>query len=264
MQPSSLEIDQRLQEIFSDASKRLRVIFFSALERWESDRVQWALSRLLPIQNNLKSNFQRRLNYRMTYEYISWMANIERTPELMNILEQLNPDNVIAGREVIRATWGVVHVNALENLIREWSFTANNAINGITQNLQWRLSEFTRLDIQTSIATNLAAWSWLQKSKDSLVDIIRGKGVGAFRDSAGRVRTLPRYSEMIVRTETARAFNTATINRGLEIGITKYKVNERPDACVICQPHRWKVYWNAIFPPYHPNCRWFITPVLPE
>ena len=71
---------------------------------------------------------------------------------------------------------------------------------------------------------------------------------------------------MLVRTETARAYNSGAINKGVEVGIEKYKVNERSDACPICQPHRDKVYdindSGVSFPPYHPNCRGFVSPVV--
>jgi hypothetical protein len=208
------------------------------------------------------------LNFKTVHEYLAWMANIEKTPALLEALSSLDIDNPQAWLEVISSVGWVTHAEAVRNLIREWTFSANNWINWVGQTMQWRLSEFTRFDIQTSLAKDLAAWSWLQKSKQNLIDIVRGKGVGAFRDSAWRVRTLPRYAEMITRTETARAFNTATVNRWLDLWITKFLVHERADACVICQPHRWKIYdvndWNALFPPYHPNCRWFLTPVLPD
>lgn len=77
-------------------------------------------------------------------------------------------------------------------------------------------------------------------------------------------------AERIARTESTRVFNTAAIDRYQRAGIKRYRVLEANDerTCRTCM-----LYHNRIFrfddpaaprPPFHPNCRGTVVPVIVE
>jgi len=64
---------------------------------------------------------------------------------------------------------------------------------------------------------------------------------------------------MLIRTETARAYNTGMINRALELGTSKFRIEESWNCCSICAQYNGKVVdinkGGYDLPPYHPSCR---------
>ena len=73
---------------------------------------------------------------------------------------------------------------------------------------------------------------------------------------------------MLIRTETARAYNTGVVNRSLQLGTTRFRIEESRNCCSICAPYNGKVVdiskGGYDLPPYHPNCRGTIVPVREE
>ena len=76
-----------------------------------------------------------------------------------------------------------------------------------------------------------------------------------------------RYVDMLTRTETAIANVQGTINRWIQVWLTKFRVIEHFDCCSnICSHYNGEVFdvskGMVNLPPYHPNCRGYIEAVI--
>ena len=73
---------------------------------------------------------------------------------------------------------------------------------------------------------------------------------------------------MLTRTETSIANIQGTINRAIQLWITKFRVVEQADCCELCSEYNWEVVdvtdGTVDLPPYHPNCRGYIIAVIGE
>lgn len=73
-------------------------------------------------------------------------------------------------------------------------------------------------------------------------------------------------ADRLVRTETAYAYNQASINQYKQEGLQKVKILVEPGACDICRDYNNKVYVLGTEPfiPAHPDCRCAYIPVVGE
>lgn len=87
---------------------------------------------------------------------------------------------------------------------------------------------------------------------------MRGGGIRAFIDRAGRAWRLESYSSMLVRTRTAEAYSTGTILRSQELGVHAFEVFDgMPSGHAPClEKNGWKVSarWAMDHRIEHPNC----------
>lgn len=99
--------------------------------------------------------------------------------------------------------------------------------------------------------------------------LLKGEGT---REIAARIRSVANMAksraDMIARTETIRAFNTAAEKRYKLAGVKKYQfiAAKEERTCMRCLSHDGKIYRfddaGAPKPPLHPRCRCTIVPVI--
>ncbi len=101
--------------------------------------------------------------------------------------------------------------------------------------------------------------------------LLRGESVKELTKRVQKVTDDAKWkAERIARTEATRVFNQAAIDRYQKVGVKKYKILEAGDerTCRTCM-----LYHNRIFrfdnqaspkPPFHPNCRGTVIPVIVE
>lgn len=95
---------------------------------------------------------------------------------------------------------------------------------------------------------------------------MRGGGIRAFIDASGRAWRLETYSEMLIRTRSAEAYNRASILRARELGVEVFEVFdgvEDDDACREANGMIVSAEWAAENELEHPNCRRAFGP-LPD
>lgn len=105
-------------------------------------------------------------------------------------------------------------------------------------------------------------------------------GVTGFVDRANKKWALDTYSEMVVRTTTREAVVQGQVLRMASHGVNVARVSMHASACKICQPYEGRLISldgsvtefqgvavgdaSVPLPPYHPNCRHTIEPVVLE
>lgn len=248
-------------EIFRSAELKLLDELFDAINSWKS---YWYLkARLEWITSELNKRYSQYANISTRERYIDGMTYYDKeAKEYVRDYTKLSLiDRTSKSNKVVVAIWWVNPV-VVENLIVQGENYVWQALNNTLKGILWTFSE---IKIQEAFAT---IWEWetlWQSIFQTREDLVKQFWNIWLTDKAGRKWTLERYSEMLVRTETAKAKNLATLTRGKELWITKYKRNEKGDACPICVPHRGEVVEVKDTMPYlllHPNCRWFREPIF--
>lgn len=106
------------------------------------------------------------------------------------------------------------------------------------------------------------------------------KGVTGFVDSANRAWSLDTYSEMVVRTTTREAVVQGQVQAMADAGVNLARISQHASSCAICRPFEGRLVsldgsttefqgqsvadTSIGLPPYHPNCRHTIEPVVTE
>ena len=110
--------------------------------------------------------------------------------------------------------------------------------------------------------------------------LIENGGTG-FVDRAGKKWSLQSYSEMVVRTTTRKAVVEGQIAKMASLGVNLARVSTHASACPICVPKQGRLVsldgstsdynGEAVAdlssvgaPPYHPNCRHTLQPVVAD
>ena len=101
--------------------------------------------------------------------------------------------------------------------------------------------------------------------------LIKGESIPKLTERVKNVINDTKWkAERIARTESMRVFNTAAEDRYKKAGVRKYRILEAIDerTCRTCMLYHNKIYRfddpSAPRPPFHPNCRGTIVPVIVE
>lgn len=122
------------------------------------------------------------------------------------------------------------------------------------------LTEDARRFIQTVAhdSTSIAADRGLSipEARDLVAARLEGNGIKAFVDRSGREWNLDSYSEMLMRTTTAHAYNTGTIIRSTELGVGAFEVFDGTgdEACAEANGSYVSAEWAFENTIAHPNC----------
>ena len=110
---------------------------------------------------------------------------------------------------------------------------------------------------------------------------LRRRGVTGFVDKAGKRWALDTYSEMVVRTVTREAVVQGQLTRMASHGVNLARVSTHSSSCSICVPYEGRLVsldgatpefqGEAVAdigavptPPFHPNCRHTLQPVVQD
>lgn len=110
---------------------------------------------------------------------------------------------------------------------------------------------------------------------------LQRRGATAFVDKAGKQWALDTYSEMVVRTVTREAVVQGQLTRMASHGVNLARVSTHSSSCKICLPYEGRLVsldgatsefqgeavadiGSVPTPPFHPNCRHTLEPVVQE
>lgn len=152
------------------------------------------------------------------------------------------------------AAFTLVHREALEMI----ALDTYNDLAAATQYLEPSVKRVIREAVKARNALSASAGTSVQTDVRALVRLLNERGVGAFIDSAGREWALDTYAEMVVRTKSAQAYNTATVLKAEETGTTAFEIRDGErsghEACVRYSGKTCTPKWALEHPIEHPNC----------
>ena len=169
-----------------------------------------------------------------------------------------------AATSSVTASFGTgVHKEAMNILADNLA----NGLNGAAEQVGRRTADLFRREGLREASGMIARGAGLTDARGALMAALRDQGVTSFIDSAGRAWDLARYSEMVIRTNTADAIIRGNVNQALEDGydLTEVLVIDDELLCPICEPYDGVTYsltgstpgYETLDeqPPFHPNCR---------
>lgn len=257
-------IDEQMVKIFRQAQAQMLDEFMLAIEQWKNLTVIQAKLNAITFElTNQYKNFQTVVaqeEYLLGWKYY----NNEIEKRVKDIQKLPLQERLALWWWMVADLWWV-HTEAVKNLITAWNNYLEETIQGIRKGILWQFNEYQTIKTFETIWQGMIQGDTLTKMKQAFIKNTVDS-FPYFKDKAGRKRTLERYWEMLIRTETWKAYNTWILNQWIEAGVKKYRRNERADCCPLCIPHKSEVrnVYKKWFPPllYHPNCRGFREPIL--
>lgn len=217
---------------------------------------------IIPVIDEISRKRNNRAEYRVTEEYVRGANQVDLNRSLDPILTSLESKPIAEAYQdlstIAANTLSTENIAALSEEIQRVVNINNINLAKLEDNMRTVLAP-DNIDKIREIVFNTEDLSNAEKKK-ILVKHFQDEGNVVFKDKLGRRRTPARTAETIIRTETANVYNTGTINRGLEVGITRYIRDESVDCCPdICEEKIGDVRDVLVSPdpPYlslHPNC----------
>ena len=258
--------DKKLIALFQKQMQKINQLFQAALQEWDKTKALLHLRKMQAISTALKAEYGERAELRIPQEYLKGGIYIDDYLNKASSLSRLKNqwDSKLIMSRV--AQLGPVHTEAVKALVENSKMLVSASIDGMEKYALTMLTKHQQSQAKIKLAEWVLSWDWLEKMKKNLTKIFENNGVVKFQDRAGRMRDMNRYVDMLTRTETKIANTQGTINRALESGVSKFEVVEHEDCCEICAEHNGKIYdiskWAVELPPYHPNCKGYIIPVV--
>lgn len=123
-----------------------------------------------------------------------------------------------------------------------------------------------------AIAEKLSTAQTVKEAQRRIIEMMRTEGMTAMVDAAGRRHRLESYAELVARTTTREATNTATTETGQQLGYDLVKFSVHYPTCEVCAPVQGRVFsisgndkrfpalsevpgFDQGFKTIHPNCR---------
>lgn len=258
-------MDNQLVVILQQAQKELEEQYRQALLINNKEQATILQAKIRGIIQAIQQEYDTWASIAVAQSYVGGYLMVEYTN---GVLKKIDPDVMSWSLEKLNeqiALFASPHKEAITTLIDGTSSVVSASFEGLEKRYNFIVGETLTTKIRERIAIDMATGAGAGKTKKSITTLLENMDV-SIRDSAGRKWDLGRYAEMLVRTERARAQNTAIVNRGVEMWFTKFKVIEKSTCCDICAEHDGKTYDimdGAIdLPPYHPNCQWTLETLI--
>lgn len=258
--------DEKLISAFVQAQKEIEHYYLQALREKNLTKAKHYAQKAQMLVDTLQEDYQERSLSRNAQAYLQGFKQVEH-------LKRGTPKRTLElGEDQILLQVWKLHTQALHALIQSSNRPVLATLDGVKKDIVYSLALFGQKEkeawLQHQIQSRLGAWlltgKALHTQKSDLVAFFQKKGL-ALRDRSWRKRNPNTYAEMLIRTETARAYNAGMINRALELWTSKFKIEESWNCCSICASHNGKIVdlkqWSYELPPFHPNCRGTIVPV---
>lgn len=157
-----------------------------------------------------------------------------------------------AGSGLTRSALRVNQADTFDDLMKATSFVKDD-VKRLSRDIAKRRTE---LQIQEGLSPDDARRK-LSNELDSI-------GL-RFVDKSGRGWNLNTYSELVVRTKSAQAYNTGGILRGVESGVREFRVLDGTDdaICAAANGSTWSAQRCLSNPLGHPQCQRAFAPVVP-
>lgn len=161
---------------------------------------------------------------------------------------------------------GSTHLEAARILVEN----ATARVNTLAVNVGRQVEDVFRRAGLDQVAMGVVKGAGRRAVSSELAADLRGRGVRAFTDSAGRRWGLERYAEMVARTTTREAQTQGRINRLLENGLDLVTVSKHEHPADVCDEWEGRTFsltgktegYPVLdrYPPFHPNCVHVLTP----
>lgn len=174
----------------------------------------------------------------------------------------------------LSASFARIHRSAVQVLVTNFQGQIDDALTYVGRRVR---DEWRRVQLQV-IAQKLTTGLTVREAQKAFQERVAEEGLGAFRDSLGRVWRLDRYAEMVARTVTAEATNAGIINQTLAAGGDLVWIAPHFAPCERCASLENRVYSiTGRTPGYpvlevayggylqiHPNCQHRASPYVRE
>ena len=256
---------RKLLKLFSDTLQEVRALYFQALTEWNTNKARRLLRQLGQISQALESEYGDRSKVELTREYVKGAYYIDDVMQNGSIFLAVNKLPYKELQEMVNNLW-TIHVNAVKALIDTSDMYVKASLDWMERVAIQTLDKAIQEQFTQELAKWVLKWETMGEMKRGAIELLKAEHITEFQDRAWRYWSMDRYAEMLVRTETNRANVQGTINRAIQIWITKFQINEQPDCCEVCAEMNGDIVdisqGTVDLPPFHPNCRGFITAVI--
>ena len=258
--------DKKLISSFVQAQKDIEHFYLQALREKNLKKAKYYADQAKALVDLLQEEYQSWALTRWSQEYLKGFRQVE------HLKRGVPKQTVELGEDQIMLQVGKFHKQALLALVQNGNRVVSATLDGMKKDIVYGLALFNQKgkeiwlqhQIQSQLGAGILTGKALHYQKSDLVAFFQKKGL-QLRDRSGRKRDPHTYAEMLIRTETARAYNAGIINRALELWTSKFRIEESWNCCSICAQYNGKVVdinkGGYDLPPYHPNCRGTIVPV---
>lgn len=259
--------DKRLIELFNQEMNRINSLYLQAIHSNDITNAHKLLKQLNSIVKTLQAEYWERAEIRIPEEYLKWSKYIN---DLLWIDTSFSLWVSLSVQELepLVAELGPFHIEAVNALVDSSKNYVRTSLDWVERQAITMVNELQQEQIREELARWVISGEWLHKMNARIERYFENNMINWFRDRAWRFWSMDRYVDMLTRTETAIANTQWIINRALEFGITKFKIQESPDCCEECAEMNWDIVdislWAVELPPFHPNCRGTIIAVFDD
>lgn len=257
--------DKYLIKLFQEEVDRINLLYLKAIHSNDITKANQLLKQIRKINNHLAQEYWKRAEVRLPQEYVKGSAYIDEVIEADSIAIQNLTNEVV--QSYLDELWPI-HIEAVNALV-------DNSKNYVKASLDWMerqaltmINELQQTQVREQLAKGIISGDSVGSSNERLVDYFTSQWISWFKDRGWKYWSMDRYVDMLTRTETAIANTQWTINRALELWITKFWIVEKPDCCEVCAEMNGDIVdirdWVVELPPFHPNCRGYIVAIVDE
>lgn len=168
-----------------------------------------------------------------------------------------------------------LNTGAIQALIDDCYGKLNDANNFIGR----RIQDAVRQAGIDTVAQKLAQGQTVNQCKKNLIQSLLNEGITCIKDKRGRNIDLSSYAEVVARSTTREATNTATLNQLQGNGYDLVKMSSHSPTCSICAIYQGRVYsisgnnpdypsldtaYSGEYANIHPNCAHVLEPYIPS
>lgn len=263
--PTYTENDKNLIRIFQEEMKRLDLLYARAIVSWDINKAKSLIAKIKKITRQLEMEYNARADNEIPRNYLLWWMYVNNLfGEEDDLKIVLNADWKDLMNK-IKELWPI-HIDSVYALLNTSKNYVKSSLDWMERQASTMIWELEQEKVRETLAKWVIAWASLQDMKNKVADYFYKNRITWFKDRSWRIWSMERYVDMLVRTETKIANIQGTINRAIQLWITKFKIVENSDCCSYCAERNWKIVdikdWTVDMPPFHPNCRGSIIPIM--
>jgi len=257
--------DLALIKLFKEELAKLNASYILAINSSDITKANTLLRKMWSIIKTLNAEYDERAELRIPQEYLLGAKYID---DLLTKETSYQIINRATKKEINKMVdeLGTVHVDAVNALLNNSKMYVKSSLDGMERQALTMLNELQQEKVREKLARSVITGDSLQNMKDKIARYFEQNQITVFKDRGGKTRSLDRYVDMLTRTETSIANVQGTLNRAIQLGITKFRIVEQADCCELCSEYRNQVVdvtsGLVELPPYHPNCRGYVIAVI--
>ena len=255
--------DRDLIKVFQQTMNELELAYLKAIHSNDTIKANAFLKQIKGVAKTLNDEYSDRADIRITEEYLKGVKYLDEAWEIEDTIGFVDFSKWKA-KEMIWELWPA-HVQAVNALLNTSKNYVKSSLDGLERQTMSLIGELQQQRVREELAKWILKGESRQEVNKKVTQYFEEQKLG-FKDRAWRIWTMDRYVDMLTRTETAIANVQGTINRWIQVWLTKFRVIEHFDCCSTCANYNWEVFdvskGIVSLPPYHPNCRGYIEAVI--